>query len=284
MRRADADVYYQNCAEYVTGQVALWCRRNGRKFVYSVATESHCDFRLPEMHTIRERVLYRYGLRHADCVIVQTHEQQRMLSSGFELASTVIPMPCPGPGADEYQLPELGDVHRVLWIGRICEEKRPDRLLELAEACPELTFDFVGPASERGYSRQMYDRAQCIPNVNVHGPASREQVPGFYMRATVLCCTSDIEGFPNTFVEAWSHGLPIVSTFDPDDLIANRKLGMVAEDVPGLAKGLRGLLGSAELWRQASENARRYYIENHTTETVMPEFEQVFQGVLRNDT
>ncbi|MDD5414837.1 MAG: glycosyltransferase, partial [Smithellaceae bacterium] len=35
LRRADADLYYHNCAEYVTGQVALWCRRNGRKFVYS---------------------------------------------------------------------------------------------------------------------------------------------------------------------------------------------------------------------------------------------------------
>ena len=28
-RRADADVYYHNCAEYVTGQVALWSRRVG---------------------------------------------------------------------------------------------------------------------------------------------------------------------------------------------------------------------------------------------------------------
>ena len=37
MRRADADVYYQNCGEYVTGQVAMWCRRHGRKLVYSVA-------------------------------------------------------------------------------------------------------------------------------------------------------------------------------------------------------------------------------------------------------
>ena len=69
---AGADVYYQNCAEYVTGQLALWCRRHGRRFVYSVASEPDCDRRLPEMRTRRERVLYRYGLRHADRVIVQT--------------------------------------------------------------------------------------------------------------------------------------------------------------------------------------------------------------------
>ena len=49
MRRADADLYYQNCAEYVTGQVALWCRHNRRKFVYSVANDPdvdpHCGMR-----------------------------------------------------------------------------------------------------------------------------------------------------------------------------------------------------------------------------------------------
>jgi hypothetical protein len=53
MKRADADVYYQNCAEYVTGQVGLWCRRHGRKFVYSVASDPDCDRRLPKMHSLR---------------------------------------------------------------------------------------------------------------------------------------------------------------------------------------------------------------------------------------
>ena len=43
LRKADADVYYQNCGEYVTGQVATWCRRHGRRFVYSIASDPDCD-------------------------------------------------------------------------------------------------------------------------------------------------------------------------------------------------------------------------------------------------
>ena len=66
MKRADADVYYHNCGEYVTGQVAMWCRRHGRKFVYSVASDPDCDVRLPEMHSLRERLLYRHGLFRTD--------------------------------------------------------------------------------------------------------------------------------------------------------------------------------------------------------------------------
>jgi glycosyltransferase involved in cell wall biosynthesis len=138
LRAADADVYYHNCGEYVTGQVALWCRRHGRKFVYSVANDPDCDPKLPEMHTLRERFLYRYGLRRADSVIAQTQKQQAMLREGFGLESAVLPMPCPGPADADCAAPAppIPNRSRILWVGRICEQKRPDRLIELAAALP----------------------------------------------------------------------------------------------------------------------------------------------------
>jgi len=282
MKRADADVYYQNCGEYVTGQVALWCRRHGRRFVYSVANDTDCDSQLPEMHTFRERLLYRYGVKAADKVVVQSRRQREMLQSGFGRDSVVIPMPCRGPSEDEY----IGRKHdedvpnRVLWIGRICKQKRPDRLLDLAEACPELKFDLVGPADDSEYVRGVCRRAQTIANVTLHGPATREDVPEFYRKAKIMCCTPDFEDFPNTFLEAWSHGLPIVSTFDPDNLIAENELGVVARDVEGLAAGIRTLLGDSQRWQLASEAARRYYLENHTIDVAMPRFESVFNEVM----
>jgi len=278
MRRADANIYYQNCGEYVTGQVALWCRRHGRKFVYSVASDPDCDGRLPEMHTLRERFLYRYGLKHADRVIVQTRRQHEMLRADFGCDSIVIPMPCPGPSEEEYAA--IRDVHNgssnVLWIGRICKVKRPDRLLDLAQLCPEAHFDLVGPADKTDYAQKICERVKDIFNITYHGPASREQVSQFYQKAGILCCTSEFEGFPNTFLEAWSYGLPIISTFDPDNLIADRNMGIIAQDVQELAAGIRALLGEPQRWQQASEAARLYYLENHTVETVMAKFERIF--------
>lgn len=278
LRRADADVYYQNCAEYVTGQVAMWCRRRGRGFVYSVANDPDVDSRLPDMRKVRERVLYRYGLRRADRIIVQTQSQREALHKGFGLDSVVIPMPCPDASGREYQppTPQVLNQARVLWIARICEQKRPDRLLDLAERCPELQFDLVGPAGGDDYSRRVLERARLVDNVTVHGSIPRAQVGDLYQRASCMCATSDFEGFPNTFLEAWSCGLPLVSTFDPDGLIAGRDLGVTADDVTSLAAGLRGLLTSPDRWRRASENGRRYYLENHTVDAVLPRFEQVF--------
>jgi glycosyltransferase involved in cell wall biosynthesis len=278
MKRADADIYYQNCAECVTGQVALWCRRHGRNFVYSAAHDSHCDGKLPYLGTLRERVLYRYGLKAADKVIVQTQRQREMMQENFRRDSVIIPMPCPGPSEDDYVACEQAQKRgkRLLWIGRICEQKRPDWLLDLAEACPDLDFDLVGPAADTEYARGVCERAKTISNVTLHGPVPREDVSDFYQKAAVMCCTSDREGFPNTFLEAWSYGVPIVTTFDPDNLIANKGLGVVAQDIPGLASGIRSLCESPDQRRKMSRRAREYYLENHTVDAAMTKFEKVF--------
>jgi len=281
LRRADADLYYHNCAEYVTGQVALWCRHNGRKFVYSSASDLDCTPGLPDLKKWRVRVLYRYGLLHADRVVVQTRKQQNMLRDGFGRESSVLPMPCPGLSATEYRAPDppRHDSSRILWVGRICPHKCPERLLELARLCPEMQFDVVGPADD-GYAREICDRARSLPNLKFHGAIPRARMPEFYQHAGCLCCTSVLEGFPNTFIEAWSHGLPVVSTFDPDRLIAESRLGVAAQDVAGLAAGIRQLIQSPDEWLRVSARVRSYYVENHTPDAVMPRFLGVFREAL----
>ncbi len=283
MKRADADIYYHNCAEYVTGQVALWCRNHGRTFVYSIASDPDCDRRLPEMHKLRERVLYRYGLKHAARIVVQTRRQQDMLRNGFRRNSVVIPMPCPGPSDDEYSTFErpCNGARRVLWVGRVCRPKRPDRLLDLAVACPDVHFDLVGPVAGTGYGREILQRAKAIVNVTLHGPVSRARIPEFYRTARILCCTSDFEGFPNTFLEAWSYGLPVVSTVDPDNIITEKGLGAVGGDIPDLAAGMCDLLMSPDRWQKASQNARHYYSRHHTMDKIMPEFERLFTELVQ---
>ncbi len=282
LKAADADLYYHNCGEYVTGQVAMWCRRHGRHFVYSVASDPDCDPALPEMRTLRERVLYRYGLRHAEEIIVQKQTQQAMLRDGFGLESVVIPMPCPGPSEEEPvspMVPAAGRT-RVAWVGRIVELKRLEWLLELAEAMPDVHFEIAGaPEHDAPYTRRLLERGHALPNVTMHGRVERARMPQIYRRVSALCCTSRLEGFPNTFLEAWSHALPVVSTFDPDDLIARRGLGATAADLPGLKHALRRLIDSPDTWREASRRARRYYLDHHTVDAVMRRFERVFLDV-----
>jgi len=282
MKRANADLYFQNCGEYVTGQVAMWCHRHGRKFVYSVASDVDCEARLPEMHALSERVLYQYGLKAADRVIVQTYRQRELLLASFGVDSTVLRMPCVGFGNEAYS-EDRGDRvdGPVLWVGRLASGKRPHWLLRLASQFPDLQFDIVGAVARGGYGSRVVEAARASANIRVHGQVNYDEMAAFYRRSAVMLCTSAYEGFPNTFLEAWSCGLPVVSTFDPDDLISHKRLGMAASDIEGLAAGLRELMWDRDLHRQCSENARRYFLATHAVDKAMPRFEEVLGGLCR---
>jgi glycosyltransferase involved in cell wall biosynthesis len=278
MRQANCDVYYHHGAECVTGQMALWCASNGRPFVFYSANDTDCQANLPEFRTPWDRALYRCGLRRATVRITQTEAQRATLKKDFDLDSIVLRYPCYDPKRPGLPL-SAPPSNRVLWIARVCRQKRPDRLLDLAERCPELEFDLVGPLYSDDYSQSVSQRARRMPNVTLHGPASRNQVPAFYMNAACLCCTSDYEGFPNTFLEAWSHGLPIISTFDPESLIEKKQLGIVVGNVTEMQAALQSLLKSPLLYRTLSQNAYSYFLENHTCEVVLPKYEDVFTSL-----
>ena len=278
MKRADADVYYQNCGEYITGQVAMWCKRNGKKFLYSLANDSDADYKLPVMNTYRERILYRYGLTHSDYILSQTKKQMDSLKAGFNLDSEIMPMPCPGPSESEYQNIAFNkDKPTIVWAARIHESKRLELFLEVAADLPEYQFIVGGsPAQEDEYFKGILSTINRLDNVTYLGMVARADMPNLYRSASVFCCSSIYEGFPNTFLEAWSQGVPIVSTFDPDHLIRDRQLGFDAVTKDDLISGIKKLCSDPELWQQHSANARAYYQQNHSVDQVMERFEAIF--------
>ena len=191
----------------------------------------------------------------------------------------MIPMPCERPGKDEdIRLEKTREESsHVLWVGRISKEKRFEWLLDVAEKCPEMTFDIVGAANSNSeYASALMKRASAISNVKIHGRVPHAEIARYYQRCRVLCCTSAYEGFPNTFLEAWSCGIPVVSPFDPDSVIQKKGLGLVAQDVEGIMVCVREIIQSRETWLSASKAAKQYYLANHAIDVSLPRFERLF--------
>jgi len=277
LRRADADVYYQRMAETTTGIVGAFCRQRGRKFIFATAAHYDC-LRLPRPYrTRREEWFYRYGLRRADRIFVQTLRQQKLMRRNFGHESIVV-RNCGIPVEDAEGVvsridgPE--DPPRVLWIGRCSLEKRPLLAIEVAMRCPSAIFDVIGDGDDTALKGQIRERTAETPNVLLHGYVPHTGMAAFYRKADLLLCTSEQEGFPNVFLEAFSCGIPVVSTVDPDDLIASDGLGRVRSTAEELAAAVRSLTQDRAAWSDCSRRGQAYYRSHHDPAVILPQYER----------
>src|SRR5437773_6238472 len=103
----------------------------------------------------------------------------------------------------------------VAWVGMLRQPKRPDVLIEIARKAPGTRFVVCGASSTHrsppGYGERIVETLCTLKNVDYIGYVAPEKAHQVMADASILLSTSDEEGFPNTFLQAWSSGTPVVS-------------------------------------------------------------------------
>jgi len=260
---ADAEIYYQSPAGAYTGITAWFCRRTGRRFIFRVASDSDCEKEHGRIQFWRDRKLYNYGLRRADVVAAQTGYQAQLLRENHGIDSVVVNMLVEPPRAGA---PVNKDID-VLWVSNLRPLKRPELALELARQLPQVRFSLAGGPMPGGetYYEDVRAAAARLPNVNMPGAVRYADSGALFDRAKIFLNTSSIEGFPNTFLQAWIRGVPVVSFFDPDSLVQRLQLGWIANSVDEMREAIRGLLDTEADRQQIGRRARDFATREYTT-------------------
>jgi len=256
MKRAGADIYYTSCAGALVGQVVLFARWHGAKVIFRIASNSDCDPDALLIRYWRDKRLYRFGLHRADVVLAQTPDQQHALLRNFGRTSRVVPSMTDTGG----RRPAFAERDGVVWVGNMRPLKRPALLLEAARQLPHLRFHIIGgpmPGAESFYA-SVREEALRIPNVTFHGSVPYHEVGDFYERSRVFVGTSEIEGFPNTYLQAWSRGTPVVAFLDPEQLIVRHGMGRAVSNVSELCEAIMQLSADPAAWENASQRSRAY--------------------------
>ncbi|MFJ3030229.1 glycosyltransferase [Curtobacterium sp. NPDC087080] len=167
---------------------------------------------------------------------------------------------------------------RVLWVGRLSPEKRPEVLVEAARSFPPGTVvDVLGD----GVARAAVARAAVGTPVRLHGSTPHEAVLAAMHRAHVLVSSSsDFDNQPMVMLEAVATGLPVVHC-DPDLAEVVPEGGGFTTPTPdaaGIAAIVQRLHDEPELLEQASAAlvAARGRVEQRVGELVA-----VYESVLR---
>ncbi len=128
---------------------------------------------------------------------------------------------------------------------------------------------------EHLYNR-VREEADRLPNVEHLGFVPFSEIDSQYARASVYLCTSTIEGFPNTFLQAWNHKTPVVSTYNPDGMLNSGDVGVSGDDIETLVHGIARLCGKEG--RHMGDRARQHLERVHSVDAVLPKLEAVLMG------
>jgi glycosyltransferase involved in cell wall biosynthesis len=96
----------------------------------------------------------------------------------------------------------------------------------------------------------------------------------------MLLSTSDEEGFPSTFLEAWASGTPVVSLkIDPDGLIERAGLGTVPGTIENAIADINAFMDAPQRREEIAVRAQKYIAEAHSEAGVTAIFKQALQSI-----
>lgn len=278
------DWLYWRGASHLFGPLVEIAHMAGAQTIFAAAFDT--DVIPRSALTARERwwPLYAWGLSRTERVFVQHGGQLKELPLRWRPKAQVV--------RSITQVSQTRHAHAtrlpyVAWVGMLRQPKRPDLLLEIAKQSPGITFVVCGGAATHrsmpGYSQRLIDELRVLPNIDYRGQVAPGEAERIISCAAALLCTSDQEGFPNTFLQAWSYGTPVVTLrVDPDHLIEQLGLGAVTGSVETTVARLQSLLASPQEREQIAGRACAYIAGHHSDSVVIDSFEQATgQGVVR---
>lgn len=278
LRKVSPDIVYVQTACDLVAAAAWYSTTARRRFVFAGASDP--DFKLgplPYMSS-RDSFLYRAGLRRADGILVQNAAQQRMLLENYSRASLVM--------QNCYEEPQAKPGHpdgHVIWAATVKPLKRPDLYIELARRFPERRFVMVGgagvDADSQAYYEQMAASARTVPNLEFVGYVPYAEVGTWFDGAAVASNTSDYEGFPNTFLQAWIRGVPMVSFVRPE--ASPGVTGTIAcSDIDDMTERYAKLFGDPIAWKAASDHCLQHFRQHHGIDAAVDQYRSFFQEVM----
>jgi len=274
------DWWYWRCASHLFGFGVGLAKLSGARTIFAAGLDR--DVRVREALYTRPRwwPAYAMGLSRTDRILLQHGGQYAELPDRWKTKASIVPsiaagLLTPKPHADRPR--------QVAWIAALREPKRPDRLVEIAHLLPNVQFVVCGGITtymaSPGYGERIVQMFRSTPNIDYRSQVSPDEAVRIIGDSAMLLSTSDEEGFPSTFLEAWAQGTPVVSLhIDPDNVIRTSGLGAVCGGVEGAAVEIGDLLMHLRRREEIARRAVRHATEAHSPEAVVRLVERALES------
>lgn len=257
--------------------LAILSRWFGVKYVFFAASDVNFE---PGKELIaggeHNRKLWQKAVKKIKYIVVQNAHQQDTLKKNYQKDSmTLFNL------WGEAKVTKMHDFHTdVVWVANLRRLKRAEWMVNAAKALPQYDFTIVGgrTGQEPEYYDEIKKMSSGIGNLHFLGKKSFAETNAIVSKSRLLCCTSTFEGFPNTFLQAWAFGIPVVSTVDPSNVIITNNLGKNVVNCEDFIKVISEMLEKKDSYIDMSVHVEKYFKLNHSPET---NFGQLMEYVIK---
>ena len=198
-----------------------------------------------------ESRLFILGVKKCDLIIAQNENQKRIISSNFDKNSFKLHN---GHPIGNYNSRRKND---ILYIGSLKSIKRPQLFCKLAKSLYGKPYTFIMIGANNFPDDKKKEMLSIIRESNVQYLGVQElcKVNTILSKSKLYINTSEYEGFPNTFIQSWMHGVPVLSfKVNPDNILTDNKLGMLCEDdIDKAKKVIENLMNNEKTWESYSK-------------------------------
>lgn len=285
LRKISPEIIYQRGGSAYTGVAGFYAKQAGCRMIWHISSDSDLSddqkwaVHLP--HKFIEKNMLRWGIKNADVIITQSEFQKKTAKGINPRAIFHITRnfhPCPqGKGSDSRS-------NTIIWIANIKKVKQPELYIELSKELVKRNIQveclMIGAPAVGADEYQMAIEAGIADSGRVKylGPMPMDGVNELVGKSLLLINTSQWEGFPNTFIQAWMRRTPVVSLHcDPDNVIKNFQCGLVSGSFAKMVDDVAYLLKNDRERELMGEKAYRYAFENHSLKN-LSQLEQIILG------
>jgi len=284
LKKNNSDIYIHSSGS--PGILPLFCVLHKKYFINWISSDRNVVLKnISKKTSFFTKVALFLDIKFADLILVQNSFQKEIIQKKFKKTSILIKNPVRLPDKDGKNGLE-GTLEReepfALWIGTVRRIKQPELFLDLAKKIPYYKFVMIGgrdPKDPEFYNAIMHE-SRGISNLVFLGFVPPEKIKNKYENASIFVNTSETEGFPNTFIEAWSYSLPVISlNIDPDELICNYRMGFHSRDFFQMVADAEALFHDEKLRQSLGDNGRKYVERYHDVSVVTDQFVKIIDKI-----
>jgi len=284
----DLDIIYQRVGCAYTGVCAYYAKKFEKKMILHICNDKEAEvfkFRFGMKHLFKyiDRKFLQYGIKNASYIICQKKYQSSLLENNFNRqCDTIIANLHPKP---ENKLEKKRPI-KVIWIANFKKIKRPELFLKLAEKFKSeknVKFLMIGKKNKKKWQNKIEDKINRLDNLVYLGEQSIEEVNRILSFSHIFVNTSDYEGFPNTYTQAWLRQTPVVAlNVDPDDLLERKRIGFYSRSFEQMVRDVKYLVDNEDIRKEMGKRARKYAVENYDIEKIGKRYLETFEEIIKD--